>query len=89
MQARVCARVRAELPEGARLYQEVRFPLLSIAGRENGKPETISIDFLIVRADGTWCAIDAKNPTRVSRDWRLRAAAFRAFYRAELLEVSK
>lgn len=89
MEARVCARLRAELAPGARLYQQVRFPLLSIDRKADGSPETICIDFVLVSADGSWKGIDAKSPGRVSRDWRLRAAAFTAFYRVALVETDR
>ena len=81
MEARVCARLTLECrAAGARLIQQVRFPLLSIGAKATGKPETICVDFVVVPASGPWRAIDAKAPGRISRDWRLRTAAFETTY---------
>lgn len=89
MEARVCARLTAECAaSGARLLQQVRFPLLAIGGKTTGKPETISVDFVIV-SGGTWRAIDAKSPGRISRDWRLRTAAFEATYGRRVEETDR
>lgn len=91
METAVCHRLTAECEAvKAKLVQQAKFPLLSIASKPNGKPHTISIDFVIVDARGpaAFRAIDAKS-NRVSRDWPLRAAAFRETYGVQIEEVSK
>lgn len=89
MEARVCARLTLECrARGERLLQQVRFPLLSIGSKATGKPETICVDFVVV-GGGTWRAIDAKCQGRVSRDWRLRAAAFEASFGRTVEEVDR
>lgn len=89
MEARVCARLTLECrATGARLLQQVRFPLLAIGGKATGKPETISVDFVIV-SGAEWRAIDAKSPGRVSRDWRLRTAAFEGTFGRRVEETDK
>jgi len=76
-EARVAARLLAELPPGATIFCQVSVPLLSIAPREGGTPFYISIDFFVVEANGRFRAIDAKT-RRKSREWaRGRAAAER------------
>lgn len=93
MQARVCQRLRLELvdTDKARLFHDVRFPLLAIAPKDTGAAHTITVDFILVDARGApcWRAIDAKDPKRVSRDWKLRKAAFRASYGIEIEEVTR
>lgn len=89
MEARVCARLTLEAAAaGARILQQVRFPLLSIGGKATGKPETICVDFVVVEGS-TWRAIDAKAPGRISRDWRLRTAAFEATFGRKVEEVER
>lgn len=91
MEATVCDRLMLEtIAKGGRVYRNVRFPLFSIAAKDSGLPETLTVDFVVVAADGTWRAIDAKNPTRISRDWRLRTAAFAtSFPGHEVQEVDR
>ena len=90
MEARVCARLSIECAAtGARLLQQVRFPLLSIAPKKSGKPETVCVDFVLVASNGTWRAIDAKAAGRVSRDWRLRTAAFATSFGRDVEETDK
>lgn len=90
MEARVCGRLTLECrATGARLSQQVRFPLLSIAPKPTGKAETINVDFVVVPAAGPWRAIDAKAAGRISRDWRLRTAAFEATYGRGVEEVDR
>jgi len=90
LQARVCARLRLECKAtGARLYHDVRLPLLSIAPKRSGSPETICVDFVVVDPDGIWHLIDAKAPGRVSRDWRLRTAAVWTTFGREVKEVDR
>lgn len=89
MEARVCARLSLECrATGARILQQVRFPLLAIGSKATGKPETICVDFVVVEG-ATWRAIDAKSPGRVSRDWRLRTAAFEATFGRKVEEVER
>lgn len=90
MEAKVCDRLSLEcVATKATLFIRVRFPLLAIDPKKHGPAETITVDFVVVAPDGSWVAIDAKNPTRVSRDWRLRAAAFSRTYGREVSEVSR
>lgn len=89
VQARVCSRLRREMTSEARLYHDVRFPLLSIAPTDRGLSNTINVDFVIVDARGPSCmrVVDAKSGKRRSRDWPLRAAAFGTTYGTRIEEV--
>ncbi len=90
MEARVCVRLTLEARvTGARLLQQVRFPLLSIAGKPTGRAETINVDFVLIAPNAPWRAIDAKCASRVSRDWRLRTAAFEATYGRAVEETDR
>lgn len=80
-EARVYARLRREaIAEGARLYRQVRFPLLSIAPNDKGVPLSISIDFALVYSDGRVRLIDAKAKKWKSRDWERGRRAAEACY---------
>ena len=90
MEARVCARLRAELGRGQRLYHNARMPLFVLPPSETGTPHYLTVDFLITRSDGSvWRAIDAKAKGRVSRDWRRGAAAFQSTYGIKIEECDK
>jgi len=53
---------------GARLYRQVRIPLLSGAPDERGRPLPITVDFAVVH-EGRVRLIDAKTKKR-NREWR-------------------
>jgi hypothetical protein len=93
MESRVCVAVRAELRPGDRLYHQVRLPLWALPPQNDGRPHTLCVDFVVVRPlDGGAFSIrliEAKAPTRVSRDWRSRAAACEATYGVRLEERSR
>lgn len=75
-EARVAERLleRAKA-EGARIYRQVRVPLLSIAPQESGVPYYLTVDFVIVFQDNHEEWVDAKT-ARKSPEWmRGRAAA--------------
>lgn len=81
MEAMVCARLRIEcVASGLTLYQQPRFALWSLAPDETGKPAYISVDFALVDRGQIVRVIDAKSPTRVSREWRRGALAFESAY---------
>jgi hypothetical protein len=88
MEARVCSRLTRECAEtGDVLLQQVRFPLTSLAPKESGRAHTICVDFLIVPK--AFRVVDAKSPTRISRDWRLRTAAFESAYGKSVEECAE
>ncbi len=89
MEARVFERLSMECAAvpGTRLFLHVRFPLLSLQPAPNGAPMTFCPDFVIVYPDNQWRVVDAKHPSRVSRDWRRGKAAFEAEYRVAVEEV--
>lgn len=90
MEANVCNRLALECAAShSRLYQQVRFPLLHIGGKERGRVHTLTVDFVVVEPCGLWHAIDAKAKGRISRDWRLRTAAFVMTYGREVKEVDR
>jgi len=93
MEARVCARLRREIDanilDALTLYQQVRFPLFSLAPNEKGAPHTITVDFVVCSGSHLFRAIDAKAKGRVSRDWRRGAAAFEATYGIRIEECDK
>lgn len=62
---------------GARLYRQVKFPLLDISAEETGIPRYFCVDFVLRGGPGDR-VIDAKG--RESRDWARGKAAFEAEY---------
>jgi hypothetical protein len=62
---------------GARLYRQVKFPLLDIGAEETGIPRYFCVDFVLRGGPGDR-VIDAKG--RESRDWSRGKAAFEAEY---------
>ena len=89
MEARVCDRLRGEIQDGERLIQQARVPLWSIAPEIGDRPHYLSVDFIIVRDGKMHRAIDAKSPTRVSRDWKRGALAFEACYGIKIEETNQ
>lgn len=89
-EARVYQRLLLEAAEipGTQVFRQVRWPLLTIDAKGDHQPHTIRVDFCVRYPDGRLRHVEAKCPGRVSRDWPLRAAAFRAQY-GPLEEVSK
>jgi hypothetical protein len=87
-EARVYRRLKDELVVGERRYCQVRFPLLAIGPVEKLRPLNFTVDFVIVRRDGTWRVIDAKT-RRVSREWARGKAAFEATYNVKVEEVAQ
>ena len=90
MEARVFARLKAELRPGETLLRQVRLPLLAIAPNDREVPLALTVDFAILRVDslapGEWARlgpacwirwIEAKGKRR-SRDWARGKAAFEA-----------
>ena len=78
-EAAVCDRLHLEARvTEARVYTQVRLPLLALAPDANGRPLYLTIDFLVVRGFSKRY-IDAK-AGRVSRDWRRGKAAFEVTY---------
>jgi hypothetical protein len=75
-EARVAERLIKKAREaGARIYRQVRVPLLSIAPNAKGVPFYLCIDFVIIYDDNREEWIDAKTKTK-NREWmRGRAAA--------------
>ena len=53
---------------GARLYRQVRIPLLSGAPGEKGVPLYLTVDFAVVYLDGSVRYVDAKTK-RKGREW--------------------
>ena len=89
MQARVCDRLHLEARvTGARVYRQVRLPLLALAPKPDGTPHVLSIDFVVVEPGKPIRYVEAKDPRRVSRDWRRGAAAFAASW-GPIEEVSQ
>lgn len=89
MEARVCAAVRAELLPHQTLFAQVRLPLFTLAPDPSGRAALyVTIDFVVW--DRSLCRIarliDAKSPTRVSRDWRRGAAAAEGTYEVRVEE---
>ncbi len=79
MEAKVCNRLSLECAaEGWTLFQQPRFPLLSIAPKDTGKPEVYTPDFAIWAAGKLQRIVEAKG--RVSRDFTLRKAAFESSF---------
>jgi hypothetical protein len=70
----LCGIVKAT---GARLYRQVKFPLLDIGAEETGIPRYFCVDFVMRGGTGDR-VIDAKG--RESRDWSRGKAAFEAEY---------
>lgn len=91
MEARVFERLSTECyaRPGTRLFLHVRFPLLSLQPAPNGAAMTFCPDFVIVYPDNQWRVVDAKHPSRVSRDWKRGKAAFEAEYRVAVEEVQE
>jgi hypothetical protein len=71
---------------GARLYRQVKFPLLDIGAEETGIPRYVCVDFVLRGGPGDR-VIDAKG--RESRDWSRGKAAFEAEYgiQVEIVKV--
>jgi hypothetical protein len=68
-EARVAERLIEEAAKtGARLYRQVRIPLLSGAAGAKGIPCYLTVDFAVVAGDGTVRYIDAKSD-RKGREW--------------------
>ena len=102
-QARVYARVKAELGPMEKLVMDARFPLVAVAPRVGRAHSAgyISVDFTVwapmLSLSPQACgwrmvrAVDAKPRARaaVSRDWRRGARAFAATYGIEIEEVSE
>lgn len=65
--------------DGAILFRQVRFPLLSLAPTATGGPLAITVDFVLVRGE-QWRVIDAKPKRRKSCEWVRGKAAFEACY---------
>lgn len=87
LEARVCLTVRAEVePRGGWVQHQQRFPLPNLPPSPERPRPTLRPDFTWYLPDGSWGCVEAKAPTRVSRDWPARAAAFRAFYGLSRLE---
>lgn len=80
-EARVYRRLRVEaVAENARLYRQVRIPLLNLAPNDNAVPLYITIDFGIVYLDGRVRLIDAKAKKWKSPEWLRGQKAAEAFY---------
>lgn len=89
MEARVCRRLHLEAEaRGETLYQQVSFPLFSLAPGSKDAPMRISVDFILVRDGRMVRAIDAKS-RRVSPEWKRGARAFEATYNLKLEEVDR
>ncbi len=73
---------------GARLYRQVRVPLLSIAAGRRGMPLYLTVDFVVVRGDGSEEWIHAKTRRR-SREWIRGRAAAEAWLGAPVAEVDR
>lgn len=92
MEARVCERLTAECAaSGARLYRQVRLPLLSLAAKDNGAAMYATIDFGIVVGGKLARLVDAKNTSnpRTSREWARGAAACESAWGIKVEEVEK
>ena len=95
MESRVYLRLRAECAaSGARLYRQVRFPLLNLAPGPHGRPLFFTPDFVVVARDGTWRVVDAKARTRSGRtlkgrEWTRGKAAFEAWYVVAVEEADR
>ena len=90
MEARVCDRLALLCRHwGYTLFQQVRLPLWNLAPGKLDRALVISIDFAIVEDGRLRRLIDAKSPTRVSRDWKRGAAAVEACYGIKVEEVSE
>lgn len=87
-EARVARRLLAEAAAipGARLYRQVRVPLLSIGSRERGLPLYLTVDFVLVHPDGREEWIDAKS-RRVSREWLRGRKAAEAWLGERIVEA--
>lgn len=84
LEARVATKLVEEaLATKARLYRQVRLPLLSIDpdSAKAGTPYYLTVDFVLVRPSGEVRWIDAKS-RRKSREWARGKAAADAFLRA-------
>jgi hypothetical protein len=88
MEARVYARLLGELLPGQRLFRQVRFPLLSLAGHPRTHvPLYVTIDFVIVEGVRIFRLIDAKCRRR-SREWVRGKRAVEASLGLRVEEVS-
>ena len=88
-EARVARRLIEEAKAaGARLYRQVRVPLLSIASRPKGTPFYLTVDFALVLPDGRRRYIDAKSSRR-SPEWARGRAAAEAWLGQKIEEASE
>lgn len=83
MEGRVCDRLHLE--ERAKglvgtVYRQVRLPLWVLPPDGHGKPYYLTVDFAVIDGRKPNRYVEAKDPRRVSRDWRRGAAAFAASY---------
>lgn len=85
---RLRLRVEAKA-DGARLFREVRYPLLNLASDERGKPVVFTPDFTLIYPDNTVRVIDAKAMKWRSRDWLRGKRAFEAWYGVRVEEVDR
>lgn len=83
IEARTCDRLTllAEAT-GARLFRQVRFPLLASAPDQDGKPLYMTVDYALVAPDGTLRLLDPKG--RNAREWRRGAAALEATLKTKI-----
>lgn len=72
--------------EKARLYRQVRFPLLNLAPNERGVPLSFTVDFVLVHPDNKREVFDAKRAWR-NREWVRGKAAFEAEYNLQVKEI--
>lgn len=93
LEARTCAKVRlihkqALAAGDLRLFQQARFPLLSLPPDEAGRPFYHTPDFVLVDRGGQITSVyEAKG--RESKDWKLRKRAFEATYGVSVVVVRK
>lgn len=86
LEARTCDALALECAaSGATLFRSVGFPLLSIAPKENGTPETWRADFVVWAEGKIQRVVEAKG--RRSRDFELRMRAFLSTYPGVRVEV--
>lgn len=88
LEARVYGRLVIEAnADDARLFRQVRFPLLNLAPDEYGKPLNFTVDFLMIYQDNRVRALDAKGRTAPS--WLRGKKAFEAWYGIPVEEIKK
>ncbi|HXT31401.1 MAG TPA: hypothetical protein VN716_19015 [Vicinamibacterales bacterium] len=88
-EARVALRLLEEARVAkARLYRQVRVPLLSIAPRRGGAPLVLTVDFALVYPDGRKRYIDAKT-RRTSPEWARGRAAAEAWLQQKIEEAAR